>query len=251
MKQRIVITDLTQMPTGNRACIVGISESGQCIRPVTEVRENGVTKDLLYSGPQLIVRPSAKVEFDFHRVDVVPPHIEDQGFAPGSIVSHGLCSDNKWEHILQRSSYTRVDDIYDGFLQDHSWVKPGANTKSIATLSQVTIVNVQLPEWEGKLRYRLSFRDSTGYMFDRPVSDLAFRELCYKEVKVDGHACLKVSSRLTNLLKSVDRVYLRLGLARPWLQPRASEKRCYLQVTGIYTFPDYLQGKSITNFLPQ
>ena len=251
MKQRIVITDLTQMPTGNRACIVGISESGQCIRPVTEVREKGVPKDLLYSGPQLIVRPSAKVEFDFHRVDVVPPHIEDQGFAPGSIVSKGFCNDAEWESILQNSSYTKVGDIFDNLIQDRGWVMPGAKTRSTATLSQVTIANVQLSEWEGKLKYRLSFRDRTGEEFNRPISDLAFRELCYKEVKRESHGRLTVSSKLTSLLKSAKRIYLRLGLARPWAQPRLCEKRCYLQVTGIYTFPDYLQGKSFADFLPQ
>lgn len=249
MKQKIVITDLTQMPTGNRVCIVVINESGQCIRPVTKGREKSVPKDLLYSGSQLIIRPGAKVGFDFHRVDVVPPHIEDEGFAPDSILSKGFCNDAEWESILRNSSYTKVDDIFDNLLQDHSWVKPGANTKSIATLSQVTIVNVQLPQWEGRLKYKLSFRDSTGYEFSRPVSDLAFRELCYKEIKRDGQNHLMVSSRLTNLLKSADRVYLRLGLARPWTQPGSGELRCYLQVTGIYTFPDYLEGRPFADFL--
>ncbi|MCD6567651.1 MAG: hypothetical protein J7K94_02830 [Dehalococcoidia bacterium] len=220
MKQRIVITDLTQMPKGNYACIAGIDESGQCIRPVTKVREDGVPKSLLYSEDQLIIHPRAKVWFNFHRVDVVLPHIEDQGFAPDSIVSQGLCSEMEWEHVLQSGSYIRVENIYDGFLQGRSWVKPGASTKSTATLSQGTIANVHLPEWEGKLKYRLLFSDSTGCVFDRPVSDLAFRELCYSEIKREGQDRLEVSSRLTDLLKSADRIYLRLGLARPWLQSK-------------------------------
>jgi len=249
MKKTIVITDVTQMPKGNEVCVVGIDVDGRCIRPVCE---EGFLKQYLRDTKQtVIVRHGAKVEFDFHKVDVVPPHIEDQGFDPDSIVSKGFCNDAEWESILQNSSYTKVGDIFDNLLQDHSWVKLGAKTRSIATLSQVTLTNVQLPEWNGKLRYRLSFRDSIGSIFDRPISDLAFRELCYKEIKRDGHNRLTISAELTNLLTSAERVYLRLGLARPWAQPGSTEKRCYLQVTGIYTFPDYLQGRTFADFLPQ
>ena len=209
MRQTIVITDLTQMKGGNYVCIAGINESGQCIRPVAEVREKGVLKDLLYCKSQLIVRPEAKVEFDFHPVKVELPHVEDHGFDPNHIVSKGFCSSTEWEDILRNSSFTTVDGIYDGPLEEHKWVRPGATTRSIATLSGVAAVNVQLPEWDGKLKYRLSFKDDMGNVFDCPVSDLTFRELCYKRIKRDGRPRLTVSNELTSLLKSVDRIYLR------------------------------------------
>lgn len=35
-------------------------------------------------------------------------------------------------------------------------------------------------------------------------------------------------------------IILRIGLARNW---RKYPDRCYLQVTGIYSFPDYLSGR--------
>lgn len=248
MRQTLVITDLSQMPLGNQVCVVGINENSECVRPMCY---GGFLKKYLYVANKIAIRPRARIEFDFAEAKIEPPHIEDKTFDPNSIVSHGLCDDNDWELILRASSYDRVDNTYDGFLQAHSWVKPGAKTRSIATLSQLTIVNVQLSEWDAKLKYRLSFRDTTGSIFDRPISDLAFRELCYKEVRRDGHNRLTVSTELTNLLTSAERVYLRLGLARPWAQPGSTEKRCYLQVTGIYTFPDYLQGRTFGDFLPQ
>ncbi|MCJ7743671.1 MAG: hypothetical protein MUO99_03830 [Dehalococcoidales bacterium] len=248
MRQTVVITDLTQMKGGDYVCIAGINESGQCIRPVAEDREKGVPKDLLYHKSQLIVCPRAKVEFDFHSVKVEPPHVEDRGFDPNHIVSKGFCSSTEWEDILRNSSKTTVDAIYDGLLEEHKWVRPGAKTRSIATLSRVTVVNVQLPEWDGKLKYRLSFKDDTGNVFDCPVSDLTFRELCYKRIKGDGHPRLTVSGELTSLLKNAHRVYLRLGLARPFRVAPTTEPRCYLQVTGIYTFPDYLPGKTFADF---
>lgn len=246
MRQTIVITDLTQMPEGDQVCVVGISEKGECIRPICE---GGFQKKYLYTGKNVIIRPRARIEFDFTEAKIEPPHIEDRTFNPSFIINHGLCSDTDWENILRNSSYDKVEDIYNGFLRDGKWVKPGSATKSIATLSKSSIANVQVPEWEGKLRYRLSFRDTTGNLFDCPVSDLAFRELIYKKVKRNNHPRLDVSLELTNILKHVERIYLRLGLARPFKKSTADEPRCYLQVTGVHTFPDYLQGKTFADFL--
>jgi len=246
MRETIVITDLTQMPAENQVCVVGITKTGECIRPVCQ---GGFLKKYLYINNQVAIRPRARIEFNFTKARIEPPHIEDRTFVPSSIVNHGPCNDAEWEHILRSNSHSRVEDIYNGFLQDRSWVQPGARTRSIYTLSEVAVANIQLSEWEGNLRYKLSFKDSAGNIFDRPVSDLAFRELCYKKVKRDGCPRLTVSNDITNLLTSASRVYLRLGLARPWTRPRSNEPRCYLQVTGIYTFPDYLKGKMFADFL--
>lgn len=249
MKKTIVITDQTQMPTSNRVCIVGIDKFGRCIRPVYD--EFGVPKKLLFIGDNLIIRPKAKVQFDFHDTDITSPHIEDKSFNPDHIIGKGLCTNAEWDNILKDSSYTSVDDIFSNLLIGNRWVAPGADTKSISTLSQVTVNAVNLNQWENKLRYRLSFCDTTDELFDLPISDLAFRELCYKEIRRDGKDRLKVAQRLTKLITTANKVYLRLGLARPWAQPGSSERRCYLQVTGIYSFPDYLRGKSFADFLGQ
>lgn len=246
MRQTIVITDLTQMPEGNEVCVVGISEKGECIRPICE---GGFQKRYLSIGNNVIIRPRARIEFDFTEAKTEPPHIEDRAFDPSFIINHGLCGEADWKNILRNSSYTRVEDIYNGFLRERKWVKPGSSTRSIATLSEPSIANVQLPDWQGKLRYRLSFRDITGNLFNCPVSDLAFRELVYKEVKRNRRSCSDVSCELTNILKSIERIYLRLGLARPFKRSAADEPRCYLQVTAVHTFPDYLQGKIFADFL--
>lgn len=242
MRQTIVITDLTQMKDGNYVCIVGINESGQCVRPVAEAREKGVPKDLLYCKSQLIIRPGARVEFDFHPVKVELPHVEDHGFDPKHIVSKGFCISTEWEDILGNSSYATVDKIYDGLLEEHKWVIPGANTKSTGTLARPTIVGIGLSE--SSVKPRLAFRDDTGHLFDCPASDLALWNLCHSSVKRQGRTRGELSSELVSLLQTADRVYLRLGLARPWRQSVSSEPRCYLQVTGVYTFPAYSKGKS-------
>jgi len=246
MQKTIVITDLTQMPNPDGVCVVGVDQHNQCIRPVLT---NGVLKRHLYIGNELVIRPRAKIKFALHQVPIEPPHIEDLGFDPSSIVYEGLCTEAKWEKVLRDSSFSTVDDIYDGLLQEHRWVEPGANTRSIGTLSQVRVTAVKLPEWSGKLKYKLSFRDTTGFTYDNiSVSDLAFRELSYTEVKKRNRSPATVSEEITSLLTSADCLYLRLGLARPWINPNTGKLRCWMQVTGIYSFPDYLEGKTFADF---
>ena len=247
MKRTLVITDLTQMPRGNEVCVVGIDETGNCIRPCCD---GGFLKDYLYDADgRLVIRHGAKVEFELYPIIYQAPHVEDMGFNSDSITSKGLCTGTEWEQVLQNSSFNTVDDIYDGLLQEHRWVEPGANTRSIGTLSKVRVTSAKLPEWEGKLKYRLYFIDSTGFPYDNiSVSDLAFRELSYAEVKKHGRSPATVSEQITSLLTSTGRIYLRLGLARPWVNPNTGNIGCWMQVTGIYTFPDYLGGKSFADF---
>ena len=233
------------MPNRDEVCVVGVDQRNQCTRPVLT---NGVLKSHLYIGDKLAIRPRAKIKFDFYRVLIEPPHIEDLGFEPNSIVYDGLCTDAEWEKVLGDSSFSTVSDIYDGLLREHRWVEPGTNTRSIGTLSQAHVTAVKLPEWSGRLRYRLSFIDNTGFAYDIPVSDLAFRELSYAEVKKHGRSRAAVSEQITGLLTSADRLYLRLGLARPWINPNTGKLGCWMQVTGIYSFPDYLEGKSFADF---
>ncbi len=239
-----MITDLTQMPRANEVCVVGIDEAGNCIRPVCA---GGFLKDYLYDPDGLlVVRHGARVEFDLHTIPCQPPHVEEMGFDPDSIAGKGLCSDEEWENVLRTNSYTEVDSIYDGLLQDNSWVMPGANTRSIGTLSGATIVDIELTP--GRIKLRLRFQDCTGCDFNRPVSDLTLWDRCFSLVKRKGRSCGEVETELVALLRSAERIYLRLGLARPWERVRGEGEKCWLQITGVYTFPDYLGGKSFGDF---
>jgi hypothetical protein len=56
-----------------------------------------------------------------------------------------------------------------------------------------------------------------------------------------GQTQEEVSEKLTATFKR-GKIWLRLGLTRPY------EGWCWLQVTGIYTFPDYLMGKCFDYF---
>lgn len=240
MRKTIVITDVTQMPKGNEVCVVGITEESRCIRPTCE---GGFLKQYLFDTEQrVIVRHGAKVEFDLFPVDTLPPHIEDMRFDPTLITGKGLCSASEWESALRTNSFEAVEDIYEDFLQDRKWVMPGAQTRSIATLSGSRIVDVELTP--GGIKPRITFVDRSGCEFTRPSSDLTLWDRCRSLVRSRGHSLTKVETELVSLLQNADRLYLRLGLARSWER----DNKCWLQVTGVYTFPDYLDGKCFDDF---
>jgi hypothetical protein len=51
----------------------------------------------------------------------------------------------------------------------------------------------------------------------------------------------QINAKLNAIFKNAE-VWLRVGVTRPY------EGWCWLQVTGIYTFPDYLNGKCFADF---
>jgi len=250
MQKTIVITDLTTMG-GDRVCIVGIDQDSRCIRPV--LPPPGVLRKHLYIRKYIIfeklaICPRAKIKFDFHQVPLKPPHIEDLGFDSNSISYQGFCDDAEWEAVLQASSFHSVQDIYDGLLQEPRWVAPGANTRSLGTVSRTQVTNVRLQEWSGRRKYRLCFVDDVGHKYDDVIiSDMASRTFLDAEVsRVESP--MVAATHVKDLLRDADRLYLRLGLARPWLNPNTNRMECWMQVTGIYTFPDYLEGKTFADF---
>jgi len=246
MRKTIVITDLTQMPTADGVCIAGIDQHNKCIRPVLPT---GVRRRHLYIGDKLAIRPRAKVTFDLHKVPIKLPHIENLGFDPDSIEYLGLCADSEWERVLQASSFSTVEDIYDGHLKEHRWVEPDTNVRSLGTVSGVQIEGIEFEPLKipGHYKPRLTFRDMTDWPFPLPVSDLSFRNFANYEIKRLG-STLTASKRMLVILQGADRLYLRIGLPGPWLNPNTGKVGSWMQVTGIYSFPDYLGGKSFADF---
>ena len=247
MQKTIVITDLTQMPTADGVCIAGIDQHNNCIRPVLPA---GVRRRHLYIADKLAIRPRAKVTFNLHEVLIKLPHIENFGFEPDSIEYLGLCADSEWERVLQASSFSTVEDIYDGHLKEHRWVEPDTNVRSLGTVSGVKIERIEFEPLriQGHYKPRLTFRDMTDWAFPLPVSDLSFRSFANYEIKKPG-STLIASKRMLEMLQDADRLYLRIGLPGPWLNPNTGKVASWMQVTGIHTFPDYLEGKSFADFL--
>src|SRR5207302_900027 len=103
------------------------------------------------------------------------------------------------------------------------------------------------PNANGGWEYRLTFTDASEQRYKLSVTDLAFRYFLDREReagRVSGHG---FTESVTGVLKSTSEVYLRVGLARNWSK---FPDRCYLQVNGVYSIPDYLGGRCFADLAP-
>lgn len=240
MRKTLWITDLTQMQL-DRVCIAGLDENGMCTRPVLL---GGVHDYHLSREGEVIIRTRARVRFQLTRCPVEPPHIEDWLFNRGTTVQEGICGDPEWETVLRKGAFVSVESIFDGHLQERRWVLPGSPTRSLGTVPGFQIERVTLGEYQASATYRLLFRDGAGAPYDLSITDLSFRKFSDLETKREGNR-FRAAQKITQLLQGVP-VYLRLGLTRPY-SPQGRQPVCWLQVTGIHTFPDYLEGKSFAD----
>jgi hypothetical protein len=104
----------------------------------------------------------------------------------------------------------------------------------------------------GAYRYRLRFTDKSGqYYHELPITDLALRFFVDYLREHDGRLCGDVTKMMNQTLTNCDQLWLRLGLTRPFHKRDDEPAYCYLQVNGIYTFPDYLSGRCFADFRTQ
>jgi hypothetical protein len=237
MKKRLIITDLSRMK-GDRVCIVGVDGNGEVIRP--DIPPIGIRENhLLDKSGQQIIRPFAEIEFDFIRPTPKSPHTEDweinAHYSPRLI--RNLSEDESrtfLEKILDRS----IRSIFEADIYNNQYINEGEGNRSLGTVKarEVLFVRYSLKEGE-RYNYRIEFSDATGEIYNLPVTDLAFREYCDSQ-RVQEQATNAISTKLQRRLSRSD-VFLRVGLTRPFAK---MFNRCYIQVSGIHTFPDYREG---------
>jgi hypothetical protein len=244
MRQRLVITDVTQMPQGDEVCVVGINEDGVSVRPVCG---GGFKKIYRYCNNRLSIYERSEVEFDFIKDRPQPPHCEDKLFNPENTSFIGECSEMDWEQKLINNGFSSVEQIFAGHLVQNKYVLPGTCNRSIATLNEVYIDKVKIMDGKGAVKTRLLFKDGSGCAYDLPVSDLAVREVCFKLVRQNMENAVIVAEQLTDCLMNSRKIYLRIGLARPWTTYGQTELRCYPQITAIHLFGDDIDSNDIYN----
>lgn len=243
MKKPLVITDLTQM-SQNRICIAGYLQDGRCVRPIIDEK---LTKNYLKESIITIIRPFSIVDFNFVEPDArsCPPHTEDWLASPNYCIYLGLLNLEQKRSFLLRICDKSVDKIFGATVHKSTgwtsgwYVGRGEGERSLGTIAHPEIIGVHYGKQFGNLEYRLVFKDSCKALYRLPITDLTFRyyldHLCFREKLTQGNAAQSVTE---DLQKS--EIILRIGLARNW---RKYPDRCYLQVTGIYSFPDYLSGR--------
>ncbi len=250
MRRRVVITDVTRM-AGERVCVAGYTRKGgqpeHCVRPL--FRYGDLTEHWLYprSG---VIRPFAVVEFDLLKHDPDKPHSEDWIIEPRLRLVQELLSLDERLAFLEAIEDASVREIFGtDILHDEGWfVRQGHGRRSLGTIRVASIDEVVYRRWSdsGKWDYRLGFHDAGGHHYRLVATDLTFR-LYLDALRDEGVSPADAARTVADALTSADWVYLRIGLSRGWAK---HPDRCYLQITGVYSFPDYLEGKCFADLSP-
>ncbi|MDD9955682.1 MAG: hypothetical protein OXP68_05630 [Anaerolineaceae bacterium] len=248
METRILITDLTAMG-GDRVCIAGIDREWNAIRPVFSLPDIPIRNDL-YMGRQVVIRPGAVVTMQLEPLtNPEAPHVEDHLWSGSHRMRHaGVLDDERWRNALQGLVERSARPLFGAELralgrQRNRIFLPGEATHSLATVRCRRNLVFRLSEKDGGgFRYALSFFDDRGESYQNiPVTDLALRAWANAQVR-QGATTDFISDLLSTQLNEAHHVYLRLGLGREY------EGKFWLQVNGIYSFPDWLDGRCFADF---
>lgn len=243
MKQSLLITDVTAM-RGEAVCFAGVNAAGECKRPIFADRRS-ILREHLAPKQGGLIRPRAVVEMELTRCDRwEAPHVEDCFFDWEQVEALFLVSEKEWRDWL---AFLAVEDIAAALgvkLSEGRKARSGEGRASLTTVRACEIEGFQIQESRyeaGKHRYRLRFRSEQGRRYHLPVTDLSLRALAEGLLAQVGERAVVAERIFTSILEA-DEVYLRLGLGRHFRGWH------YLQVNGIYTFPDYLQGRCYADF---
>jgi len=228
MRQFIVITDLTRFSNPHLVCIAGIEPTtGQCIRPMPYLgRAQYLALNLL---------PGSILLGEFSPVpNGINPHREDTHYQ--HLESIGICHTAVFKSLLENDL---SDSIATGFdIAGHHRYIPLQHQiiRSIITI-KVNPHHVQIVKNSYRLNSgRLKLHDPSGEEeFYFSITDLGFHRL------IETHLKQNNLHKLNSFIHEQSEMYLRIGLSRAWQKPDTDEHGFWLQVNGIYTFPNYHQ----------
>jgi len=241
MITQLVITDLTRMQHGH-VCIAGYDAKKACIRLVQP--PPGISEAALIENDKAIAFPFAVVEADLQETQSDPPHTEDHLYAPGSLHYARHAVEAKIETVLSWSLYKTVAALFgQPILEDPGhYVLAGQGERSLGTIQPRAIRCVEYHEGlEGVWDYRISFKDDEHW-YTLKITDLTWHYYC-DQLRAGGREPVEIATELTAMLRR-RKVYVRVGLSRGW---KKYPGRCFLQVNGIHTIPDYLEGRTFVD----
>lgn len=226
--RKIIVTDLTRFNKPDTVCTAGIDvDTGECLRPMPYLSSA--------SCAELNLQPGAILKGDLTlHLNASKPHIEDASYNKLKYISP--CTAEQFKAILDGSLSASVSsgfgiDFATG--QKHIPVQINANC-SIITIN-ISPYRIQIHDDQyrpGKVK--CSITDQSGHQFRYlPITDRGFYDYAQRH-QDDGNL-----HELQSFLQSQDDIYLRIGLSRAF---QVRERNGYwLQVNGIYTFPEFHQ----------
>lgn len=260
-RKRIVVTDLTRMD-GFDVCLAGIETESPhgCIRP--ELTSGPGRRTLhpderwLRSGINEPVKLFSVLTFDTFDNRPDPPHTEDWGVSVKPPLVEAAIEIPERRSLLESLQRPTIDELFGSSIswfhwedgrRSGGWIEPGAGTASLGTL-RVALERLHITqESNGQIRYRAYFRDAAGTRNRLSISDLSFR-LWSDSIRRSNQGSFDALNRALQEHFAQRDVWLRIGLARPHRFEDSGRSACYLQITGVHTIPDYLDGAAWYDF---
>lgn len=248
MQTELLITDVTQMGE-KRICVAGVTHKNQSVRLL--LRSGNLQEFHLQLADQNIMRPRAVIDADLEPHEKCePPHVEDHYWVkPGQSILLRSLDDQAWRKALQRICSPCLDEVFGVTLEHKRKAEPGYGRSSLGTirLTEVTALSVA-PDPYGKhdgFAIRIDFVDSSGESITRmPVTDLTLNK--YVKMQLDqGTRMEHLGKDLSKRLVNAREIYLRVGLTRPHQFSHERQSWSYVQVNGVHSFPDLLEGESL------
>lgn len=241
MRERLVVAGVAWMGSG--VCISGYV-GAQATRPVLPTG-GGIPWAYLRDETGTLVEPLSEIEIDLLEPIPQPPHCEDRRIdGTGRIRVVRRLPVDEARTFLHRIRRDAVRDLFGAEVVDGRYVRPGEGSASLGTVRVARIAFLDLDRDEARDRdsFRLHFYDSGGAFYRLRVTDLAFREHCRRAWERLGGRRDLAAIRVRERLNDSQDIFLRIGLSRPFESRAGQGPRCYLMVTGIFTFPTYLDA---------
>lgn len=225
--REVIITDLTRFSTDEKVCTAAIDiHTGECVRPMPYLKGARCA--------ELNIQPGAILKGDLViKRDAEGPHVEDAHYSRLTFV--GPSTAVEFKRVLDISLSTSVGA---GFGVQFVAGQKHIPAQTIAKCSIITICvdpqRLRIHEDDYKPgKIKASFVDGDGLSFSYlSITDLGFHDYAKRHQR-DGRL-----HEIQDFIREQDEVYLRVGLSRRF-QPPGGKDGYWLQVNGIYTFPDY------------
>lgn len=227
---RIIITDLTRFSNREILCTAGIeTDTGQCIRPMPYLNAN--------TCKELNMLPGAILTGEFTKPQhVESPHVEDMNYS--NLKYNGQCESEEFRNLLSGSAHRTIEEGFAVELEDRQKHIPRESEpeRSLITIRvashAVRIVQDQYNET--KIKAHITDASGREYGF-LSVTDLGLHSYAENHYNEAGNY-----TDLNSLIHSQEEVYVRIGLSR-FYEAQNGRAGYWLQVNGIYTFPNYFE----------
>ena len=219
---RVIITDLTRFNDSGILCTAGVSDDGTVVRP----------EPYLSSArcKELNVLPGGILEGEFTFRTATRPHVEDADWK--NLRFLGKSTGDEFRKALESTLYGSISEGFECDVTGKEIPERTPPPRSLITVKvrpdQLTIVK----DGFSADRLRAHLTDASGLTLNyMSITDLGF----FNYAK--GHAASPADiAEVNHFIRSQQELYVRVGLARAW------KGAFWLQLNGIYTFPEYFKA---------